>query len=57
MQTTEGRVYLYSLIIGCVGIGAYAVTTVMINSIGNRNILSKCTDGSNGTGATLGSVV
>uniref|UniRef100_A0A182N761 Major facilitator superfamily (MFS) profile domain-containing protein n=1 Tax=Anopheles dirus TaxID=7168 RepID=A0A182N761_9DIPT len=39
-QTTEGRVYLYSLIIGCVGIGAYAVTTVMINSIGNRNILT-----------------
>uniref|UniRef100_A0A182P260 Major facilitator superfamily (MFS) profile domain-containing protein n=1 Tax=Anopheles epiroticus TaxID=199890 RepID=A0A182P260_9DIPT len=38
--TTEGRVYLYSLIIGCVGIGAYAVTTVMINSIGNRNILT-----------------
>uniref|UniRef100_A0A182VRC7 Major facilitator superfamily (MFS) profile domain-containing protein n=1 Tax=Anopheles minimus TaxID=112268 RepID=A0A182VRC7_9DIPT len=38
--TTEGRVYLYSLIIGCVGIGAYAVTTIMINSIGNRNILT-----------------
>ncbi|XP_053680500.1 putative metabolite transport protein YwtG [Anopheles nili] len=38
--TTEGRVYLYSLIIGCVGIGAYAVTTVMINSIGNRNLLA-----------------
>lgn len=37
--TTEGRIYLYSLIIGCVGIGAYGVTTLMINSIGNRNIL------------------
>lgn len=37
--TTEGRIYLYSLIIGCVGIGAYAVTTLMINSIGNRNLL------------------
>uniref|UniRef100_A0AAG5CTN4 Major facilitator superfamily (MFS) profile domain-containing protein n=1 Tax=Anopheles atroparvus TaxID=41427 RepID=A0AAG5CTN4_ANOAO len=37
--TTEGRIYLYSLIIGSVGIGAYAVTTLMINSIGNRNLL------------------
>ncbi|XP_058059675.1 uncharacterized protein LOC131210441 [Anopheles bellator] len=37
--TTEGRVYLYSLIIGGIGVAAYAVTTLMINSIGNRNIL------------------
>ncbi|XP_050083648.1 uncharacterized protein LOC126570149 isoform X2 [Anopheles aquasalis] len=37
--TTEGRIYLYSLIIGGVGIAAYSVTTLLINSIGNRNIL------------------
>ncbi|XP_055584683.1 synaptic vesicle glycoprotein 2C-like [Uranotaenia lowii] len=37
--TTEGSMYLKSLIIGCVGLFAYLVTTVLINAIGNRNIL------------------
>lgn len=37
--TVEGNMYLYSLIIGSVGVGAYVMTTVVINYIGNRNIL------------------
>ncbi|XP_021713275.1 synaptic vesicle glycoprotein 2A [Aedes aegypti] len=37
--TIEGNMYLNSLIIGSVGVCAYLVTTVLINSIGNRNIL------------------
>lgn len=37
--TIEGNMYLHSLIIGAVGVCAYMVTTVLINSIGNRNIL------------------
>ncbi|XP_058813071.1 synaptic vesicle glycoprotein 2B-like isoform X2 [Topomyia yanbarensis] len=37
--TTEGSMYLNSLIIGMVGVCAYLITTVMINTIGNRNIL------------------
>lgn len=37
--TIEGNMYLHSLIIGSVGVAAYLVTTVLINSIGNRNIL------------------
>ncbi|XP_055551438.1 synaptic vesicle glycoprotein 2B-like [Wyeomyia smithii] len=37
--TTEGSMYLKSLIIGMVGVLAYLITTVLINCIGNRNIL------------------
>ncbi|XP_065076355.1 synaptic vesicle glycoprotein 2B-like [Ochlerotatus camptorhynchus] len=37
--TIEGDMYLNSLIIGSVGVCAYMVTTVLINAIGNRNIL------------------
>lgn len=37
--TTQGDIYLNPLIIGCVGVGAYLVTTVLINAIGNRNLL------------------
>ncbi|XP_058457138.1 synaptic vesicle glycoprotein 2B-like [Malaya genurostris] len=37
--TTEGSMYLNSLIIGLVGVCAYLITTALINSIGNRNIL------------------
>lgn len=37
--TTQGDIYLNPLIIGCVGVAAYLVTTVLINAIGNRNLL------------------
>ncbi|XP_055617260.1 synaptic vesicle glycoprotein 2C-like [Toxorhynchites rutilus septentrionalis] len=37
--TTEGSMYLKSLIIGFVGVFAYVITTMLINAIGNRNIL------------------
>lgn len=37
--TTEGSMYLKSLIIGFVGVLAYLITTVLINAIGNRNLL------------------
>lgn len=33
--------YLNSLIIGFVGVFAYVITTVLINAIGNRNILGE----------------
>jgi MFS family permease len=39
LQTTEGDMYLNSLIIGVVSIFGYTLTSIVINAVGNKNII------------------